>query len=227
MFKKLVLRRRHERMLAAAALEAEQDGRFVEPEAGLSTSPTALTPPMLPVHHRSKSAEGYDKTHAKGMLAAQGVHVEPEAFNLEELDRVLRQRADSGISVSIDSNTSLPPPYLQLLEASPVADKETLNVWHNMLRDAVGPNRSDSYEDKTERPFLNLGDSEHPEGGEFITRSPAPTDLPIYETAYQDDVARIQREQGTGVTVYSNRRVDEANEGTKSSAWGKLKSVTG
>ncbi|EPS37616.1 hypothetical protein H072_8658 [Dactylellina haptotyla CBS 200.50] len=217
MFKKLVLKRRHERMLA----EAANSTQYTETTEVLSSSPTELTPPLLPVHHRSKSVETDNRTHVKPPIVG---HVEPQRFELQALSHALPKREDSGISVDSSSTAPLPPPFFQFSETTPTMDKDTMGIWQDFIKEASVPKRKDSsYEDKTNRPYLNVGDSEHP-AGNFITRSPAPTDLPIYETAYQDDVQRIQREQGRGVTVYSNRRVDEAKE--EGSKWDKFKSAT-
>ncbi|KAF3193510.1 hypothetical protein TWF225_010248 [Orbilia oligospora] len=219
MFKRLVIRRRHERMLA----EAARENRYTDSTEALSSSPTALTPPLLPWSHRPRSTEVDNRTNVQGKLAGLGIQTDPQAFDLRSMAQALPKREDSGISVN--SATSLPGPAFQFSESAstPIADKEAMGIWHELLRNAVMPQRKDSYEDKTQRPYLNVGNSDSP-AGNFITRSPAPTDLPIYETAYQDDVQRIQREQGTSATVYSNRRVDEAKEG--SSKWGKLRSTT-
>ncbi|KAF3926007.1 hypothetical protein ABW20_dc0107838 [Dactylellina cionopaga] len=221
MFKKLVLKRRHERMLA----EASKESNYISSAEVLSSSPTALTPPLLPIHHRSKSMDIDNRTHAQGKLAGEGIQIEPQRFDMRALAQSIPKREDSGISVD-SSTSSIPSPFFQLSEPTPptpIADKEAMSVWHDLLKDTGLPKRQDSYTDKTERPYLNVGDSDHP-AGNFITRSPAPTDLPIYETAYQVDVERIQMEQGFEATVYSNRRVDEAKDG--GSKWGKLKSTT-
>ncbi|KAJ6264832.1 hypothetical protein Dda_0985 [Drechslerella dactyloides] len=221
MFKKLVLKRRHERMLA----ERFSESQYIDSAEVLSSSPTALTPPLLPLNHRSKGVESENRSYTQGAVMGLGLQIEPQRFDLKAVSQSLPKREDSGISV--DSSSSLPPPYLQLSEATPVADKETMSIWQDLLKEAVvAPVRQDSYEDKTERPYLGVGDSENPSGN-FITRSPAPTDLPIYETAYQDDVDRIKREQGFEATVYSNRRVDDAAKGSSSgSKWDKLKLAT-
>ncbi|KAK6350679.1 hypothetical protein TWF718_003864 [Orbilia javanica] len=203
MFKRLVIKRRHERMLAEAAKEQ----RYIDSTEALSSSPTSLTPPLAPWSHKPKGTE-------TGQAETQN-------FDLRSMVQALPKREDSGISV--DSTVYLPGPQFQFSESTPVADKETMSIWQELLKNAVMPQRKDSYEDKTQRPYLNVGNSDSP-AGNFITRSPAPTDLPIYETAYQDDVQRIQREQGVDATVYSNRRVDEAKGG--GSKWGKLRSTT-
>ncbi|KAF3908742.1 hypothetical protein AA313_de0207800 [Arthrobotrys entomopaga] len=222
MFKKLVVKRRQERMLAETANES----RYTDDPEVISTSPIALTPPLLPIHyHRSKSVETDNRKHGQGGLGNQNAPAEPQSFNLSTLSQALPKREDSGISLDSSSTSGLPAPHFQISEPASVADQETMESWHDFLKEAIIPKRQDSYEDKTSRPYLNVGDSHHP-AGNFITRSPAPTDLPIYETAYQDDVQRIQREQGNGATVFSNRRVDESKDEGSSSKWGKLKAAT-
>ncbi|EWC45054.1 hypothetical protein DRE_06193 [Drechslerella stenobrocha 248] len=219
MFKRLVQKRRQERILTTAL-----ENNYTEEEV-LSSSPTALTPPLLPLSNRPKNVESDSRT--QGAVSSQDGRTGPQGLDLKLVAQALPKREDSGISV--DSSSSLPPPWLQLSEATPVTDKDTMSIWQDLLKEtAIAPKRQDSYEDKTERPYLGVGDSENP-AGNFITRSPAPTDLPIYETAYQDDVNRIKREQGGEVTVYSNRRVDEATVGSSSSSssskWGRFKST--
>ncbi|KAK6541590.1 hypothetical protein TWF694_007392 [Orbilia ellipsospora] len=223
MFKKLVVKRRQERLLAEAANES----RYTDDPEVISSSPTALTPPLLPIHHRSKSVETDNRKHGQTGLGIHNAPVEPQSFNLSALSQALPKREDSGISLDSSSTAPLPAPHFQISEPAQIADQETMDSWHDFLKEAAIPKRQDSYEDKTSRPYLNVGDSHHP-AGNFITRSPAPTDLPIYETAYQDDVQRILGEQGSEATVFSNRRVDEAkNEGSAStSKWGKLKAAT-
>jgi len=216
MFKRLVVKRREERALQTAA--EEKENIITDSAEGISTSPTALTPPLLPVQHRSKSDETSDRAPVQGELVSEGVNLFAEPLDLTSVAKTLPKRDDSGISIPDDPSTSTSAPYLNILEAPLDETDDTTNVWKRLIEGTNLPKRSDTYED-TERPYLNVGDSFHPSGG-FVTRSPAPTDLPIYETAYQDDVDRIKRQHGD-VMVYLNKRVEE-KEKKPESKWDKL-----
>lgn len=62
---------------------------------------------------------------------------------------------------------------------------------------------------EVEAPWLHIGSGEESTTGdnESIAESPAAADFSIYETAYEQEVARIRQERGEAVKVYTTRRV--------------------
>jgi len=77
-------------------------------------------------------------------------------------------------------------------------------------------------EELADAPYLAVGDGDHVgENNEFyMVKSPAPAEVDIYETAYQEEVQRIKEEQGNSAKVYLTNRVDPGKK-----AKSKLQSI--
>ncbi|KAF2654730.1 Pkinase-domain-containing protein [Lophiostoma macrostomum CBS 122681] len=214
-FKQLLFHRRPELMEGILGSAS----RIVQPP--LSMRPSGL--------RKSKSQDTHERPRVESALAAEGVHRNIRVDeNFEQASRNLEvpNRPEDSVTPATDtsgSGSTLAAQPSDFLEGIVVHDNmssrppltiSTLPINSAPSTPTLG--KGHAHDPLQDHLYLNIGTGEDaPPAADsscyFVSESPSNADINVYETAYQEEIARIQKEKEDREgrpTLYLTRRVE-------------------
>ncbi|KAI9892835.1 MAG: hypothetical protein M1814_000994 [Vezdaea aestivalis] len=193
-FKHLIFKKRPD--LMEGVLSGED--RLVQPPQSISKLDRKI--------HHTKSDDTSDRKAIYNALTSEGVHVEPKnTLNIPPAVG-LDQQSSTGSEAASGALSS---------RANDSSFDTTASSTGHSDAPTKGKDAGEQEAHGEPTPLLSIG-----AGGEqadlgpvhAVCESPPATDIDVYETAYHEEVERIQKAQGRETTIFLTRRVDEAEE---------------
>lgn len=201
-FKRLLERRRPGRMSGILGRET----RLVQPPKSMLRDKEQAT------HMRTtRSVDTSDRKPVERVLAAEGIHRDPEA-SLSETGR----SSVAEPSTPTSPNDQKSPQNLK----SPTGPSPKSQIPVQPKDHRPKPSTTDdhgkghAHDPLEDHLFLAVGPcgSDEPPDPPAVSESPAAAETNIYETAYSEEIERIRSQSGTGTTLYLTRRVEKQEE---------------
>lgn len=211
-FKRLLFRRRPELMEGILG----KASRMVQPPLSMFSRESGSKKSRK--SRRSQSVDAHDRRPVEIRLATEGIH---RKIEVSEDIRKLPEQVDEKVVVQgeEDDKRKVKPANGAQTELATQRDAETIpDTDLPQPREAQTEpitGKGQARDPLLDTPFLGIGTGEDVGNAELVEEmvceSPTPTDTPVYEEAYREEVDRIltSRYQAGRPTLFLNRRVSE------------------
>ena len=184
--------------------------RIVQPPLSIGRSE------KLPVVHKSRSQDTFDRNPLEQALVAEGIH---RGIAVGDIEKSVPNQADTAVTYSSKKRSSNDDPTEN--PSKPGNSKRTLNASPKDHRPpahaATAPipgdhhGKGQAHNPLSDHLYLALGPGgdSAPPSPPAVSESPPAAEMDIYETAYHNELERIRAKQGRSATLFLTRRVEE------------------